>query len=119
MSFGSTEFSVEAYIIEPIINPYGMKQLEINEAGVQLGLTYSGSPSLGIAGNFTLVDTDFAFLIKFDPMKADRNVFYAEVHNLNFTTLYRGIYEEKVPAPLNKFTDNFAMQHGLLSIATP
>lgn len=47
------------------------------------------------------------------------NAFFAEIDDLNFTTLIKGIKDVEIPSPLDQFTDNFTLDQGKMSIAAP
>ena len=119
MTIGETEFAIEAYLENSWDHPFGFEKLSIEEAGAHVGITYDLMFSFGINGKFGLVDTEFEFLLYMDPLDLKNNVFIGDIENLNFSKLYQGLFDDKIPTPLNKFTDNFDLDKGHLSIAGP
>ena len=113
------EFTLEAFLVDPWEKAFGLKQVTIYEAGMKVGITFEPFFSFGLAGKFKLVDSVFEFAVAFNPADESQNVFYAEINNLNFTTLVKGTADCDIPEPLNKFTDNFLLRKGELSVATP
>lgn len=63
-----TDVMVEAYLIKPWKKPFGWKNLTINEAGISLGISYDGSPNIGVVGNYTMVESSFKFVINYDTL---------------------------------------------------
>jgi len=47
------------------------------------------------------VDTQFNFAVRFDPADIRNNAFFAEIDDLNFTTLIKGIKDVEIPSPLD------------------
>lgn len=117
MRLSLTQFALEAYLDKPWEQAFGLEQFSVLEAGVDLGVTFEPMFSFALQGHAKLVETELAFGVAFNPTSIKENVFSAELKELDFSSLVKGIKNRPIPSPLNKFTDNFIVHRGFLQIA--
>ena len=96
-----------------------MKQFNILEAGLRLGVTFEPAFAFGLEGKATLVDFEQAFAVAFNPADVSANLFMMELKNLNFDHLARGLTNHPLPSPFTEFSQQFTIFTGALQVAPP